>query len=110
MCNWMGCSGCKNGGSLSEHASICHANTCLFLWLELGKFVVMSTPRVTIAGIAYCNEFGEGVNVMNKNLDEYKLNNELYLKVQRIIEEGEAPSYIDQNYMAGRETFDSANM
>lgn len=42
MCNWMGCSGCTKGGSLSEHASVYHANVSLFLWLELGKFLVIA--------------------------------------------------------------------
>ena len=106
----MGCSGCTSGGLLSEHTANCHVNTSLFLWLETGKFVVMSQPKATLAGSAYRNEFGEEVNVMNKNLEEFKLDSEAYLKVQKIIQEGEAPVYIDQNRDAGREYYNSDAM
>lgn len=71
---------------------------------------MMSEPKASLAGKAYRNEFGEEVNVMNKNLEQFKLDNELYLKVQNILLEGEAPVYINQNHAAGRETFDSQNM
>jgi hypothetical protein len=87
-----------------------HSRTCLFLWMELGKFVLLSEPKATIVGIAYVNEFGEGVNVMGKSLDEFELDMALYIKAQKIILQGNSLSYIEDNQAAGRDTFNSAGM
>lgn len=47
---------------------------------------------------------------MNKELEQFKLDSDLYQRVQRIIVEGEASDYIEQNQMMGKETFNSTNM